>query len=132
MVIMGLLISGCFIVLASFANHTYLFMALTFVSALGLPLVNIAIGGWMPSIIDPKMMGRVQGWISPLMMFSQSLTLGFIAYSFPAILKVEMLFWLVGGCLMLVGIYYLFTLPKFTKISKNETQSTTVRQAGTV
>ncbi|MDZ5470163.1 MFS transporter [Bacillus sp. 31A1R] len=132
MVIMGLLISGSFIVLASFANHTYLFMAFTFISALGLPLVNIAIGGWMPSIIDPKMMGRVQGWISPLMMFSQSLTLGFIAYSFPAILKVEMLFWLVGGCLMLVGIFYLFTLPKFTKISNNETQSTTVRQTGTV
>lgn len=69
----------------------------------------------MPSIIDPKMMGRVQGWISPLMMLSQSVTLGFIAYSFPEILKVEMLYWLVGGCLILVGLFYTAVLPKYSR-----------------
>lgn len=132
LIILGLIISGSFIVSASLASNTYIFMALIFIAALGLPLVNIAIGGWLPSIIDPKMMGRVQGWISPLMMLFQSLTLGFITISFPAILKVEMLFWMVGGCLMLVGVFYMFSLPKYSKTSQSELESATVQQAGTV
>jgi MFS transporter, DHA3 family, macrolide efflux protein len=113
MIVFGLFISGGFVVLSSFTNNIYVYLGLLFISALGLPFVNIGIGGWMPSIIDPKMMGRVQGWINPLMMLSQSITLGFIAVSFPKILTIEMLFWLVGGCLMLVAMYYLIALPKF-------------------
>ncbi|MCP1157464.1 MFS transporter [Bacillus infantis] len=115
MIIAGITITGGFVIAASFAESIILFMVLIFLTSLGLPLVNIAIGGWMPSIIDPKMMGRVQGWISPLMMLSQSVTLGFIAYSFPAILKVEMLYWLVGGCLILVGLFYTAVLPKYSR-----------------
>lgn len=119
MVIFGLFVSGGFIVLCSFAENIYFFLSLLFMASLGLPFLNIAIGGWMPSIVDPKMMGRVQGWINPLMMLSQSITLGVIAVAFPKILTVEMLYWLVGGCLMLVGVYYLLTLPKFSKSEKN-------------
>lgn len=115
LIIMGLIITGSFIILSSLATSLVFFFVLVFLAALGLPLVNVGIGGWMPSIVDPKMMGRVQGWISPLMMLSQSLTLGFIAYSFPALLKVEMLFWMVGGCLILVGIFYGITLPKYSR-----------------
>lgn len=115
LIIIGLLITGGFVILSSLVTSISLFFALVFMAALGLPLVNIGIGGWMPSIVDPKMMGRVQGWISPLMMLSQSLTLGFIAYSFPAFLKVEMLYWMVGGCLMLVGVFYAITLPKYSR-----------------
>jgi MFS transporter, DHA3 family, macrolide efflux protein len=118
LVIFGLLVSGGFIILSSFTSNIYVFLGLMFVSSLGLPFVNISIGGWMPSIIDPKMMGRVQGWINPLMMLSQSITLGVIAVSFPRILTVEMLYWMVGGCLMIVGIYYLISLPKYVSTEK--------------
>ncbi|WP_409253279.1 MFS transporter [Bacillus sp. SCS-153A] len=115
LIVAGLTISGSFIILSSFATTTWMFLAVFFFAALGLPLVNIAIGGWMPSIIEPKMMGRVQGWISPLMMLSQSITLGFIAFSFPALLSIELLYWIVGGCLMVVGGFYTIILPKFMK-----------------
>ncbi|WP_066058888.1 MFS transporter [Robertmurraya korlensis] len=115
LIIMGLLITGSFVILSSLTTSLVLFLVLVFISALGLPLINIGIGGWMPSIVNPKMMGRVQGWVSPLMMFSQSLTLGFIAYSFPTFLKVEMLYWIVGGCLILVGVFYAITLPKYSR-----------------
>jgi MFS transporter, DHA3 family, macrolide efflux protein len=121
MIVFGLFVSGGFVVLSSFTNNIYVYLGLLFISALGLPFVNIGIGGWMPSIIDPKMMGRVQGWINPLMMLSQSITLGFIAVSFPKILTIEMLFWLVGGCLMIVAIYYLIALPKF--VAKEKTSN---------
>ncbi|WP_394136621.1 MFS transporter [Cytobacillus oceanisediminis] len=132
LIIAGLLISGSFIIAASFAGNTFIFLALLFAAAFGLPLVNIAIGGWMPSIVDPKMMGRVQGWISPLMMLSQSLTLGFIAVSFPQFLKVEMLYWMVGGCLALVGVFYSLVLPKLTKKSEETTKTHSLEQTSTV
>nr|WP_258309493.1 hypothetical protein [Cytobacillus oceanisediminis] len=86
----------------------------------------------MPSIVDPKMMGRVQGWISPLMMLSQSITLGFIAVSFPSLLKVEMLYWMVGGCLSLVGVFYSLVLPKLTKKNEKNIKSHSLEQTGTV
>ncbi|MBN8192607.1 MFS transporter [Bacillus sp. NTK074B] len=121
LIVAGLIISGTFIIAASFAPTTWLFLMIIFVAALGLPLVNIAIGGWMPSIIDPKMMGRVQGWINPLMMLSQSITLGVIAMTFPSIITVEMLYWLVGGCLIIVAVFYTIILPKYVK--EEETHS---------
>lgn len=132
LIISGLLISGSFIIAASFAGNTHIFLALLFAAAFGLPLVNIAIGGWMPSIVDPKMMGRVQGWISPLMMLSQSLTLGFIAVSFPVLFKVEMLYWMVGGCLAFVGIFYSLVLPKLTKKFEKNIETHSLEQTGTV
>ena len=113
LIVAGLVISGTFIIAASFAPTTWVFMMIIFLAALGLPLVNIAIGGWLPSIIDPKMMGRVQGWINPLMMLSQSITLGIIAMTFPNVVTVEMLYWVVGGCLIFVGALYTVILPKF-------------------
>ncbi|MCC5802909.1 MFS transporter [Rossellomorea vietnamensis] len=115
LIVAGLVISGTFIIAASFAPTTWLFLMIIFIAALGLPLVNIAIGGWMPSIIDPKMMGRVQGWINPLMMLSQSITLGVIAMTFPSVITVEMLYWLVGGCLIIVAVFYTIILPKYVK-----------------
>lgn len=130
LIIFGLLVSGGFIVLSSFTTNIYLFMVLMFFSSLGLPFVNIAIGGWMPSIIDPKMMGRVQGWINPLMMLSQSLTLGVIAVSFPKVVTVEMLYWMVGGCLMLVGLYYMISLPKYVATNEKETKVDTPSEQG--
>ncbi|RSD29245.1 MFS transporter [Mesobacillus subterraneus] len=115
MISVGLIIAGSFTALASIPDDIYLFLGVLFISALALPLVNIGIGGWFPRIIDPKMMGRVQGLISPLNMVSHSLTLTFIAYSFPASLTIEMLYWVVGGCLAIVGIFYMIVLPKLAE-----------------
>ncbi|UII56839.1 MFS transporter [Cytobacillus spongiae] len=132
MVIIGVIVSGGFIILSSLTNDVVVYLVLTFLSALALPLINIGIGGWLPSIIDPKMMGRVQGWVSPLMMLSQSVTLGLIAFSFPAYLSVEMLYWLVGGCMVFTGILYMITLPKYSKNTSVQENVASVRQTGTV
>lgn len=127
LIIIGLFITGVFVIASSIPNHIILFMAVIFVSALALPLVNIGIGGWMPSIVDPKMMGRVQGMITPLMMLSQSITLGFITISFPTFLSIDALYWLVGVCIILVGVFYLFTLPKYTR--ENEIMLAEVKES---
>ncbi|MBU5211878.1 MFS transporter [Heyndrickxia oleronia] len=113
--IIGLLVTGSFVVLSGYASNITIFFVLIFISALTLPLVNIAIGGWMPSIVDKKYMGRVQGWISPLMMLSQTITLGFISASFQKVLSIEALYCIVGGALIIVAIYYMMVLPKLSK-----------------
>ncbi|WP_423409580.1 MFS transporter [Heyndrickxia sp. MSNUG] len=124
----GLIVAGSFTAFASLPNNIVLYLALLFVSALALPLINIGIGGWLPSIIDPKMMGRVQGLISPLNMLSHSLTLAFIAYSFPAILSIEMLYWIVGGCLAIVGVFYMIVLPKFAEENQTTVKESAIQQ----
>ncbi|MGA9224832.1 MAG: MFS transporter [Mesobacillus sp.] len=124
----GLIVAGSFTAFASIPNNIVLFLALLFVSALALPLINIGIGGWLPSIIDPKMMGRVQGLISPLNMLSHSLTLAFIAYSFPAILSIEVLYWIVGGCLAIVGVFYMIVLPKLTEENQTAVKESAIQE----
>jgi hypothetical protein len=59
------------------------------------------------------MMGRVQGWISPINMLTHTITLGLIAAFFPKFITVEALFYTVGGALVIVGLFYQFTLPKY-------------------
>lgn len=113
MLIIGLLISGTATIFGALVNSTFLYMCGLGIVALSLPLVNVSLGGWLPSIVDPKMMGRVQGCINPVMMFSQSLTLFLIAVFYPSIVTIEMLYMIVGSCLVLVGFFYMMILPKF-------------------
>ncbi|MGG3806049.1 MFS transporter [Metabacillus fastidiosus] len=119
MLTLALFIAGGATILSSLVNNVWLYMICTGIVALTLPMINVAIGGWIPKIVDPKMMGRVQGCVNPLMMFSQSLTLLFIAAFYPVILSVESLFWLVGGCLVVVGFFYIMVLPKFDTLEKS-------------
>ncbi|MBN3554727.1 MFS transporter [Fictibacillus nanhaiensis] len=112
-IVLGLFVSGVSLGLCALAPNVWSFFILTGLAGFSIPLINIGIGGWLPKIVDPKMMGRVQGWISPINMLSHTMTLGLIALFFPKILTVEMLFWVVGGCLIVVGLFYMLTLPKY-------------------
>jgi MFS family permease len=114
MIIIGLFTSGLFMICAGYVSTVYLFFAMIFLSTLMIPLVNVAIGGWMPHIVNPKMMGRVESWSTPILMLSQSLTLGFITFSFPKVLTIESLFLIVGAMTVLSAFYYLFFVPEDT------------------
>ncbi|GGH84847.1 MFS family permease [Pullulanibacillus pueri] len=120
----GLLISGIFIGAIAFADTLLVYLVFVFLAALFLPLANIAIGGWMPKIVDPKMMGRVEGIINPLMMVSQTLTLAGISVFYPSVLSIEGLFFVVGAIIVLIALYYTLVLPRladrFDHIQKNE------------
>ncbi|MGX5439992.1 MFS transporter [Bacillus thuringiensis] len=118
LLILALFIAGGATILGSLVNTVWLYIICMGMVALALPMINVAIGGWIPKIVNPKMMGRVQGWVNPLMMLSQSLTLLFIAGFYPGILAIETLFWLVGGCLIFVGIFYMLIIPRFMEVEK--------------
>ncbi|MDP5273943.1 MFS transporter [Chengkuizengella axinellae] len=125
--ILGLLMCGLITALSVNSPSIIIFFSLLFVVGLFLPFINVALGGWIPKIVDPKMMGRVQGWLDPLTMLAQTITLGVIAVTYPTIVKIEGLYWLVGGCLMIVAIFYAIVLPKYekqhtTNLSKQKVQ----------
>ena len=113
MMVVGLLISGVGTVASGLVETTLSYMIGLAVVALSLPILNVSLGGWLPSLVAPEMMGRVQGWINPLVMLSQSITLFLIAVGFPTYISVETLYWVVGGCLIFVGFLYMAIIQKF-------------------
>ena len=115
MIIIGLTISGLCVIAAGFSTSPIAYILWQFIIGLILPIVNIGIGGWFPKIVEKRMMGRVQGWIQPIILLSQSITLGLIALFYPTILKIEWLHAIVGLSLSIVGVYYFVVLPKYMK-----------------
>lgn len=120
MIIIGLIISGLCVVAGGFSTAPLAYILWQFIIGLFLPIVNIGIGGWFPKIVEKRMMGRVQGWIQPIILLSQSITLGLIALFYPAILKIELLHAIVGLSLLVVGVYYLIILPKYMKATSTK------------
>ncbi|WP_237458619.1 hypothetical protein [Pontibacillus yanchengensis] len=111
----GLMVSGFFLLVSGIAPTPTIFLIITAVVALTIPLANIAIGGWLPAIVDKKMMGRVESWITPVMMISHTATLGVISVGFPTFFSITSLFYVCGEILALVGIGYMLILPKLSK-----------------
>jgi len=113
--IVSLLLSGLLTLFAPFVDHTWTFFILVFFAAIAVAPSNIAAGGWLPQIVDKKLMGRVQAWMNPIIMLGQFITLAIIAVAFPKFVSVEVPFYGLGLSFLLVGIYYLFRLPKLVR-----------------
>jgi MFS transporter, DHA3 family, macrolide efflux protein len=99
-------------------SYVWLYLCLQFFQGLFVPLCNIAFFGWLGQIVDKKMMGRVQGLITPLMMLTITLMQGFIAIAYPKHIAVEVIFYIAGGSSILLGLFYLVTLPALAKKEK--------------
>lgn len=112
MIIVGVFFLGVLAILGGLAPTKMAFYIIAAGLGFILAPVNVGIGGWLPQIVDPKMMGRVQGWINPLMMLAQSLALAAIAITFPKWVNVDMLFYGVGACFLVVSIFYMMVLPR--------------------
>lgn len=116
LMIYPILLSSILIFILGFTDQMWIFLTTVFIIGTCIGPINIAIGGWMPKIVHPKLMGRVSGWIDPMMMFAQSLTLGMIAVLFPKVIsKVEYLYYGMATVILLVFLFYALTLPKLSK-----------------
>ncbi|MFM9328122.1 MFS transporter [Paenibacillus mesotrionivorans] len=110
--IAGLLASGIVGVGMLFATNVWVYLAATTCVGLTIGPLNVAIGGWMPRIIDSGIRGRVNAWTDPIMMASQSAALGLIAVLFPKYMTLEAAYTAVGVCLILTAALYLWKLPR--------------------
>lgn len=117
-VIGGLLLVGVLTLIFGTVSNIWLYFSLVLVCGSVIAPVNVALGGWLPEIVDPARMGRVNAWIDPLMMIAQSVALGIIAAAFPALLSVNALYTLLGGCILAAGFYYWIVLPSLSRNHK--------------
>lgn len=120
MIIWGFLAGAVLIIASGYSPNVPVFLSVDFLFALSVPFVNVPLGGWMPAIVAPEMMGRVSAWIGPLQSASGIATLAVIAALFPDPLPVTGLFVLVGGAVLLLGIYYLVALPPLVRRRERE------------
>ncbi|MTH53110.1 MFS transporter [Bacillus mangrovi] len=116
MMIVPILAASALIVLLGFTDHMWVYLTTVFFIGICLGPINIAIGGWMPKIVNPKLMGRVSGWIDPLMMTAQSITLGLIALIFPKFIEtIDYIYYAMAVVIFLVFVFYALTLPKLSQ-----------------
>lgn len=113
--IAGVFLSGIFTFILGALTNVWIYFSLIFLMGLILAPVNVAIAGWMNELVNPKFMGRVSGWIDPLLMTAQSIALGVIAIVFPTFVSVDSVYFAIGFLLIGVGTYYLMTLPRLVK-----------------
>jgi MFS transporter, DHA3 family, macrolide efflux protein len=118
MIIASFLSTGFILFSQASTNIVWLYLCLQFLQGFSVPLCNIAYFGWLGQIVDKKMMGRVQGLITPLMMLTITLMQGFIAIAFPKYIAVEVIFYIAGSSSLLLGVFYLILLPPLAKKEK--------------
>jgi MFS transporter, DHA3 family, macrolide efflux protein len=97
----------------------YLFVFMDTLIGFTVTVVNVAFFGWFPQIVDPRMMGRVNGWRTPLMLGAQSITLTFVAVVFPGMISIANLFFVESIIMLLIAVFYLITLPRLVKREEN-------------
>jgi MFS family permease len=112
LMISGFSFAGVFLSAEYFAQNIPFFLTFYFLTALTIPIVNIAIYGWLPQLVDHRFMGRVQALLDPIGNLSQSLLFGLLALTFPKYVNVEIPFLVFGGCLIVVALFYLIVFPR--------------------
>ncbi|NHM31155.1 hypothetical protein [Neobacillus terrae] len=104
--------------IAGAMTNVWWFYAVILVMGIILAPVNVAISGWMNELVEPKFLGRVSGWLDPLMMTAHSAALAIIAAIFPAFIKVDSIYNAIGILMLIVGTYYLIILPRLVRTEK--------------
>lgn len=121
--VIPILFASVIVLFLGVANTVWTFLSLTLLLGMCIGPVNIAIGGWMPKIVHPTFMGRVSGWIDPMTMFAQSITLGAIAILFPNIIRnVDHLYYGVALVLFIIFLFYALFLPRKDEIVRMSEQ----------
>lgn len=113
--IFGLLLSSLLIVALGSADTLWIYLPLVLIEGICIAPVNIALGSWLPELVIPQNMGRVNALIEPVMMLGHSLALGFVAIAFPAVVSITWLHYILGICTLLVSVYYGFALPPLVR-----------------
>jgi MFS transporter, DHA3 family, macrolide efflux protein len=120
LMIASFILPGIIFLLEARVTNEYLFMVLHSFFAFTVPMFNIAFSGWIGQIVDRKMMGRVQGLITPMSLLTMTLTQGFIAFAFPKYISIEVIFYIVGLAALILGIYYTATLPRLASRERDK------------
>ncbi|KAA0546245.1 MFS transporter [Bacillus sp. BGMRC 2118] len=121
LIIFGVLMTVVSTAGMGFSNEIWVYLFFVFLTGLMIAPINVALAGWIPSLVDPSFMGRVNGWVDPLMMLAQSISLGLIALLFPKfIVSVDYIYYGIAVLMLVVGVYYSFTLPRYNRAEETD------------
>ncbi|MBM6616572.1 MFS transporter [Bacillus suaedaesalsae] len=116
LIIFGVLMTVVSTAGMGFADGIWLYLCFVLMTGFMIAPINVALAGWIPTLVDPSFMGRVNGWVDPLMMLAQSISLGLIALVFPNVISsVDFIYFGIAILMLVVGVYYLFTLPRYSR-----------------
>ena len=111
----GLLLSGMLTIVLGMMSEMWVYLPLVLLMGTIMAPVNVVIGGWIPELVDPSSMGRVNAWNDPLLMLGQSLSLAIVAIVFPNLVGVNALYAVVGMMILTISVFYGVTLPALTR-----------------
>lgn len=106
MIVIGWIFTGGFSVAMATVSNTQGFFIFLFLCTFFVPFISMGIGGLLPAIVDPKLMGRVRGCIQPFQTLTSVLTFGAVSLLFPHYISIESIFWFVGILMVLTGLLY--------------------------
>lgn len=113
--LIGLFLSSLLIGGLGAASQVEIYFTLVLVAGIVIAPINIALGSWLPELVPPQQMGRVNSLIEPVMMLGHSMALGAIAIAFPAWISVTWLHIALALCNMMVSFLYLTFLPPLVR-----------------
>ncbi|QJC50715.1 MFS transporter [Paenibacillus albicereus] len=113
--IAGLFLAGALIGGLGLAERVEVYFALMLIAGIAIAPINIALGSWIPELVPPQSMGRVNALIEPVLMLGQSMALGIIALAFPAWISVTWLHYGLAAITVGVSTFYLSTLPAMVR-----------------
>ncbi|WP_052350601.1 MFS transporter [Paenibacillus gorillae] len=125
--IAGLFMSSIIIIALGTTNDLWAYLPIVLLAGITIAPVNIALGSWMPELVTPQNIGKVNALIEPVMMLGHSLALGFVALAFPAFITITWLHYILGICTIIVSTSYLIGLPPLLRV-KAQAEGDTVKQ----
>ncbi|MEO3947840.1 MFS transporter [Gorillibacterium sp. CAU 1737] len=114
-ILAALLLSGILMTVLGFVDQPWVYLGLVFGLGFLIAPLNVAIGGWIPSLVDPSMMGRVTAWNDPVLMLGQSITLGLVTLLYPGTLSLLALYLALAGLMLTAFLLFAFTLPRLSR-----------------
>lgn len=113
--ISGLFAVGMLLVVLGSTDTVPVYLAVVLSAGIVLAPVNISLGSWMPELVSPQNIGRVNALIEPIMMLGHSAALGLVAVAFPAWIAVSGLHYMLAVCITILGFWYCFSLPPLVR-----------------
>lgn len=128
MFIVPIFLASVLVLFLGLADQVKTYLPIIFFLGMCIGPINVAIGGWIPKIVDPKLMGRVSGWVDPLMMFAQSITLLFVAVLYPRIIRdIDVLYYGIALIILFVFLFYAIFMPKHLNEREEQTETKKVQ-----
>ncbi|TVX99761.1 MFS transporter [Cohnella terricola] len=115
MIAYGLLVSGLLAFGLLWVDNPWIYLSLVLLIGIAMAPVNIAIGGWLPSLVEPRQMGRVSAWNDPLLMLGQSTALGLIAWLYPRTIGLNFIYGSLCVILILAFAFYAISLSRLVR-----------------